>query len=81
MAASELARVVRHLVDHPEQVAVRELQRGRLHVLELTVAEDDMGCVIGRQGRTAQALRSLLRARGDVSGISYDLKIRGPEEG
>ena len=80
MAASELARVVRHLVDHPEQVTVRELRRGRLHVLELTVAEDDMGSVIGRQGRTAQALRSLLRARGDATGTSYDLKIRGTEE-
>lgn len=80
MAARELARVVRQLVDHPEQVVVRELRRGRLNVLELTVAEDDMGTVIGRQGRTAQALRALLRARGDVHGISYDLKIRGTEE-
>ena len=80
MAARELARVVRQLVDQPEQVEVRELRRGRLNVLELTVAEEDMGSVIGRHGRTAQALRSLLRARGDVLGTSYDLKIRGQGE-
>ena len=80
MAARELARVVRQLVDQPEQVEVRELRRGRLNVLELTVAEEDMGSVIGRHGRTAQALRSLLRARGDVLGTSYDLNIRGQGE-
>lgn len=80
MAARELAFVVRQLVDQPEQVAVRELQRGRLHVLEVTVADGDMGSVIGRHGRTAQALRSLLRARGDAAGVSYDLKIRGQGE-
>jgi predicted RNA-binding protein YlqC (UPF0109 family) len=80
MAARELATVVRQLVDHPELVEVRELQRGRLHVLEVTVAEGDMGSVIGRHGRTAQALRSLLRTRGDAAGVSYDLKIRGQGE-
>jgi uncharacterized protein len=81
-AARALARVVQHLVDHPEAVRVRELPPrdrrpgGRMHVLELVVAGEDMGTVIGRGGRTAQALRTLLRARGDSLGISYDLKIR-----
>jgi hypothetical protein len=79
--ARVLARVVRHLVDHPEQVEVRELERGRMHVLELVVAAEDMGSVIGRGGRTAQALRALLRNRGDLLGISYDLKIHEPGEG
>ncbi len=78
-AARDLARVVQRLVDRPEAVRVREHSRGRLHVLELEVAGEDMGSVIGRGGRTAQALRTLLRARGDVLGISYDLKIREPE--
>jgi predicted RNA-binding protein YlqC (UPF0109 family) len=45
-------------------------------VLELSVAEEDMGSVIGRGGRTAHALRTLLRARGDAFDASYDLKIR-----
>jgi predicted RNA-binding protein YlqC (UPF0109 family) len=75
-AAHALARVVQQLVDHPEVVRVRETPRGRMHVLELVVAGEDMGTVIGRGGRTAQALRTLLRARGDALGISYDLKIR-----
>lgn len=81
-AARALVRVVQHLVDHPEAVRVRELPprdrrpEGRMHVLELVVAGEDMGTVIGRGGRTAQALRTLLRARGDALGISYDLKIR-----
>ena len=75
-AARDLARVVRHLVDHPQQVRVRAHQRGRIEVLELSVAEDDMGTVIGRGGRTAHALRALLRARGDAREASYDLRIR-----
>ena len=79
-AASDLARVVRHLVDQPEAVRVREQRRGRQHVLDLEVAPDDMGSVIGRGGRTAQALRALLRNRGESTGISYDLKIREPGE-
>jgi len=79
-AARDLARVVRHLVDQPDAVRVREQQRGRSHVLDLEVAPDDMGSVIGRGGRTAQALRALLRNRGESTGISYDLKIREPGE-
>jgi predicted RNA-binding protein YlqC (UPF0109 family) len=79
-AARDLARVVRHLVDEPDAVRVREQRRGRQHVLDLEVAADDMGSVIGRGGRTAQALRALLRHRGDALGISYDLKIREPGE-
>jgi predicted RNA-binding protein YlqC (UPF0109 family) len=75
-AARALARVVQHLVDHPEAVRVRELERGRGHLLEIAVDPADMGTVIGRGGRTAQALRTLLRCRGDVLGTSYDLKIR-----
>ncbi len=79
-AARDLARVVRHLVEQPDAVRVREQTRGRMHVLELEVAGEDMGSVIGRGGRTAQALRALLRSRGDELGISYDLKIREPGE-
>ncbi len=80
-AARDLARVIRRMVDNPEAVRVRELARGRLHTLELEVASDDMGSVIGRGGRMAQALRTLLRSRGDVIGISYELKIREQGEG
>ena len=77
--AGDLLRVVRHLVDHPEAVRVDEGRRGRMRVLEVVVAPEDMGSVIGRNGRTAQALRTLLRARGDRMGESYDLRIREQE--
>ena len=76
-----LEYLARALVDDPERVRVEEYSEddGTL-VLELSVGEDDYGQVIGRGGRTAQALRALLRSRGDALGISYDLKIREPGE-
>jgi uncharacterized protein len=50
------------LVDHPEQVSVNEIEGNQMSVLELKVAKDDLGKIIGKQGRTAQALRTLLNA-------------------
>jgi uncharacterized protein len=75
-AAHDLAAVLSLLVDHPEAVRVRAQRRGRLELLEVVAAREDMGTVIGRGGRTAQALRILLRARGDAENTSYDLRIR-----
>jgi len=54
--------VARSLVDHPEAVEVRQVESGRSTVYELRVAEADRGRVIGREGRTIQALRTLLKA-------------------
>ncbi len=54
--------VVRFLVDHPEEVEVREIEGEQTRVLELRVAKSDMGKVIGKQGRTARALRTILTA-------------------
>ncbi len=48
------------LVDNPEQVEVREIKTERTLVLELKVAKEDLGKVIGKKGRTAQAMRTLL---------------------
>jgi uncharacterized protein len=50
------------LVDKPEEVSVREVQDGQACTLELSVAKDDIGKVIGRQGKTARAMRVLLGA-------------------
>jgi len=50
------------LVDHPEQVTVTELEGSQTTVLELKVAKEDIGKVIGKQGRTARALRTILNA-------------------
>jgi len=50
------------LVDHPEQVEVSELQGEQTSVIELRVAKEDLGKVIGKQGRTARAMRTILSA-------------------
>jgi predicted RNA-binding protein YlqC (UPF0109 family) len=54
--------LARGLVDHPEQVEVDEVSEPDALVFELKVAEDDLGKVIGKQGRTAKALRTILAA-------------------
>jgi len=50
------------LVDHPEQVSVSEIEGTQTTVLELKVAKEDMGKIIGKQGRTARAIRTILSA-------------------
>ncbi|MGK2856121.1 MAG: KH domain-containing protein [Thermoanaerobaculia bacterium] len=54
--------IAKSLVDQPEQVRVDEVRRGDATVVELRVAPDDLGRVIGRQGRTARAMRNLIAA-------------------
>ena len=54
--------IAKSLVDHPESVQVSEKQDDDQLLLELRVAEDDMGKVIGRQGRIAKALRTVVKA-------------------
>lgn len=54
--------IAQALVDHPEQVSVNEIEGSQTSVLELKVAKDDLGKVIGKQGRTAQAIRTVLSA-------------------
>lgn len=59
-----LEEIARALVDYPEDVHVTEVEGEQTTVLELRVRNDDLGKVIGRQGRTARALRTLLSAAG-----------------
>jgi len=54
--------IARALVDQPERVSVKKLDGMHTSILELTVAKDDIGKVIGKQGRTVGALRTLLSA-------------------
>lgn len=54
--------LARALVEHPDEVAVEEIDESDATVFELKVAETDLGRVIGRQGRTAKALRTVLSA-------------------
>jgi len=57
-----ISYIARALVDHPEQVSVSEVEGNQTSVLELKVAKEDLGKVIGKQGRTARALRTILSA-------------------
>ena len=56
--------MARALVDHPDQVQVNEVDGEQTAVLELRVAQDDLGRVIGKAGRTANAMRTILSAAG-----------------
>ncbi len=57
-----IKRIIQALVDNPEQVEVSEVEGENVLVLELRVAKEDIGKVIGKQGRTAQAIQSILSA-------------------
>lgn len=57
-----VAYVARALVEHPDAVEVSESTRGRQRIVQLRVAQEDMGRVIGRDGRVANAIRAVLRA-------------------
>lgn len=68
--------VVRALVDHPDAVKIAESERRGITVLELRTAPNDMGKIIGRQGRTAAALRTLLAVTAEHHGKRAHLDIR-----
>lgn len=68
----ELLEVIaKNLVDHPDKVQVTETRNEKALVLELKVAPEDMGKVIGKQGRIAKAIRTVVKA----AGIHEDTKI------
>lgn len=54
--------IAKALVDHPERVKVTEIEGERTSVIELSVAKEDLGKVIGKQGKTARAIRTILTA-------------------
>lgn len=75
----ELAEyIARSLVDHPEDVEVREQKSGRRVTLELSVAKDDMGRVIGKRGRVANSIRTLLRVAAERDGQQVTLDVIEP---
>jgi hypothetical protein len=59
-----LEYLAKGLVEHPDEVEVEEVEEGGATVLELSVADDDYGSVIGRGGRTAAALRTVVKSAG-----------------
>jgi len=68
--------VARGLADHPDAVSVRESHHHQTTLLELHMAPGDLGRVIGRQGRTAQALRTLVALVAERDGIKAQLEFR-----
>jgi predicted RNA-binding protein YlqC (UPF0109 family) len=74
-AREQLLEVVRLLVDQREAVRVEEVAEGKETVFRLEVAEGDLGKVIGRQGRTARSLRTVLAARSAKGDGEYALEI------
>lgn len=70
-----LIQIVKALVDNPEQVLVNEIEGSQTTVLELRVAKEDMGKIIGKQGRTANAIRTLLNAASGKTRKRYMVEI------
>ena len=70
-----LELIAKALVDDPDAVSVSEVEGEQTTILELRVAQDDLGKVIGKQGRTARAIRTLLSASGTKLGKRFHLEI------
>lgn len=73
--------VVKSLVEHPEDVKINRAVDEMGVLLTLDVHKDDMGKVVGRQGNTAKAIRTLLRVVGMKNNARVNLKINEPEGG
>ncbi len=71
--------IAKTLVDHPDQVEIREYGTGDHVRLELSVAKEDMGRVIGRSGKVANAIRTLLRVASEREGKQVTLDVVEPE--
>lgn len=72
MLADALEHLVRGIVDHPDEVSVRDKQLRRGQLLEVRVHPDDLGKVIGRRGRTATAFRTVVSALAGRGGARVD---------
>jgi hypothetical protein len=67
--------LAKSLVNNPEAVEVREIERDSASVLELKVAKEDLGRIIGKQGRTAKSIRTILNAAASRSNRKVLLEI------
>ena len=73
MLAAALEHLVKGIVDHPDDASVTERSTSRGDLLEVHVHPDDLGRVIGRNGRTAKALRALISALADGKRVRVEL--------
>ncbi|NLW10521.1 MAG: KH domain-containing protein [Clostridiaceae bacterium] len=72
-----LSTIVRPLVSDPDAISINQIDQGYTIVLELQVAPEDMGKVIGKQGRRAQAIRSIMKAKATLTGKRVIVDIIG----
>ena len=70
-----LLYIARSLVEHPDDVTVTEVRGADELTLELRVAPDDMGKVIGRQGRIAKEIRTVIRSRAQKEGVKVSVDL------
>ncbi len=71
-----LSNIAKAIVDSPEEVVVSETVEGKKINLVLNVAEDDMGMVIGKHGKIAKAIRTVMRAAAIADGMDVNVEIR-----
>jgi hypothetical protein len=71
----QLEQLVRQMVDVRDEVEIERIETPEATLFELHLAEEDLGKVIGRQGRTARAIRTLLAERGARDGERYEFEI------
>ena len=67
--------IAESLVDKPEEVKIKQVESDKTIVIELSVARDDMGKVIGKQGRIAKAIRTVVKAASPHTGKKYVVEI------
>ena len=71
-----LSIIARSIVEHPDEVSVTEESNGNTVTLTLSVAESDMGMVIGRRGKIARAIRSVMKAAATAAGKKVNVDIK-----
>lgn len=73
----ELVEVIaRNIVDKPEEVKTKKIEEDNTTLIELSVADEDMGKVIGKQGRIARAIRKVVKASATKEGKKVEVKIK-----
>lgn len=68
--------IAKAIVDQPDEVTINEIQGEKSVILEITVADDDMGKIIGRQGRIARAIRTVVKAAATKEGKKVIVDIQ-----